>query len=126
MLRTVRRRCGNNVLIILGALALIASILVLSAPLRSWLHQHVPFGGAYFREIVALVAAATIGASIYHHCSDRVVRRGVRQEMTRCGYPTCVKCGYDLTGLDDARCPECGTDFDPALLRQRSDDDAVA
>ena len=23
----------------------------------------------------------------------------------------CVRCGYNLTGLPDARCPECGTQF---------------
>lgn len=26
----------------------------------------------------------------------------------------CKKCGYDLRGLRERRCPECGTDFDPA------------
>ena len=24
----------------------------------------------------------------------------------------CSKCGYDLTGLPDPRCPECGTEFE--------------
>ena len=27
---------------------------------------------------------------------------------------TCKRCGYDLRGLIETRCPECGTDFDPA------------
>lgn len=26
---------------------------------------------------------------------------------------TCKRCGYDLHGLTEHRCPECGTDFDP-------------
>jgi hypothetical protein len=26
---------------------------------------------------------------------------------------TCQACGYDLQGLSERRCPECGTDFDP-------------
>jgi hypothetical protein len=25
----------------------------------------------------------------------------------------CISCGYDLTGLYERRCPECGEDFDP-------------
>lgn len=25
----------------------------------------------------------------------------------------CLDCGYDLRGLETARCPECGRDFDP-------------
>ena len=28
----------------------------------------------------------------------------------------CVKCGYLLYGLTEARCPECGTEFDARLL----------
>jgi hypothetical protein len=28
----------------------------------------------------------------------------------------CLECGYNLTGLSEPRCPECGTPFDPAKL----------
>ncbi|MCL4197791.1 MAG: hypothetical protein KJZ69_09900 [Phycisphaerales bacterium] len=35
--------------------------------------------------------------------------------MTLC----CPKCGYDLTGLRESRCPECGAAFDLAALAQR-------
>jgi len=31
-------------------------------------------------------------------------------------YPRCQGCGYNLTGLTEARCPECGIPFDPKLL----------
>lgn len=31
----------------------------------------------------------------------------------------CAKCHYDLTGLRDNVCPECGTPFDPAALPRR-------
>jgi hypothetical protein len=27
---------------------------------------------------------------------------------------TCKQCGYDLHGLSETRCPECGAQFDPA------------
>ncbi len=30
----------------------------------------------------------------------------------------CVKCGYDLRGLTEARCPECNTSFDERLLKK--------
>lgn len=30
---------------------------------------------------------------------------------------SCVTCGYNLTGLDEPRCPECGTGFDRRQLR---------
>jgi len=31
--------------------------------------------------------------------------------------PRCAKCGYNLTGLTENRCPECGTPFDPDALK---------
>lgn len=34
----------------------------------------------------------------------------------------CLTCGYNLTGLAEPRCPECGADFDPADLRARHAD----
>lgn len=43
----------------------------------------------------------------------RELRDGVRAKSG-----LCVECGYNLTGLRDPRCPECGTPFDPNLLRQ--------
>lgn len=33
------------------------------------------------------------------------------------GRRVCARCGYDLRGLVEPRCPECGTPFDPSLLR---------
>lgn len=30
----------------------------------------------------------------------------------------CPCCGYDLTGLTESRCPECGTGFDRDVLRR--------
>jgi hypothetical protein len=30
----------------------------------------------------------------------------------------CVDCGYDLRGIGTLRCPECGTDYDPAAPTQ--------
>ena len=30
----------------------------------------------------------------------------------------CRKCGYPLRGLPEPRCPECGTPFDAALLKE--------
>jgi len=33
------------------------------------------------------------------------------------GRPRCRKCGYDLRGQRELRCPECGTEFDEAILR---------
>ena len=41
-----------------------------------------------------------------------IVRRGVarnlREELNCLGFPTCVKCSYNLTGNLSGTCPECG------------------
>ncbi len=37
-----------------------------------------------------------------------------RSRRHRAGY--CRKCRYNLTGLTEPRCPECGTEFDPATV----------
>ncbi len=34
----------------------------------------------------------------------------------------CEHCRYNLTGLSEPRCPECGTSFDPALLKKSQQD----
>lgn len=45
------------------------------------------------------------------------VRKDLRVRLLRLGAPICVKCGYDLRGQVEARCPACGSAFDATLLR---------
>lgn len=47
-------------------------------------------------------------------------RRHLRERLAARGVPICIPCGYDLRGLTEARCPECGTPFDPALVLRPS------
>ena len=42
--------------------------------------------------------------------------RFVRQYLQEQGIPVCLKCGYDLRGQTEARCPECASAFDEKLL----------
>jgi hypothetical protein len=35
-------------------------------------------------------------------------RQHLREILVQLGVPVCLDCGYDLTGLDSSRCPECG------------------
>lgn len=46
-------------------------------------------------------------------------RRFVRRQLNRRGDPTCVACGYDLSGHDGSRgaCSECGRAFGPSVRR---------
>jgi hypothetical protein len=37
------------------------------------------------------------------------LKQALRQELNRRGWPVCLRCGYDLHGQVESRCPECGT-----------------
>lgn len=57
--------------------------------------------------VPALMLAAVVILRAY---SARVEER---QRASRC-----QSCGYLLRGLPKARCPECGTEFDPEAVRR--------
>ena len=42
----------------------------------------------------------------------RRFKRFLRERLAAMGVPICIKCGYDLRGQEDPRCPECGTGFE--------------
>jgi hypothetical protein len=54
--------------------------------------------------LVALLACVVIVWLV-----RRRITRNVRRELHDRGLPTCVACGYDLTGNVSGRCPECGS-----------------
>ncbi len=47
----------------------------------------------------------------------RYVQRSLRRQLLERGVPICLRCGYDLRGQTEPRCPECGKPFDEALLQ---------
>ena len=48
--------------------------------------------------------------------SRKAVRRRLRGLIVEAGIPICIKCGYDLRGQVESRCPECGSSFDAGLV----------
>ena len=58
--------------------------------------------------LILLVPVAMPGAVIILLWFAKAARCRVRQAEGKCG-----KCGYDLRGLPEDRCPECGTSFKP-------------
>jgi len=40
------------------------------------------------------------------------IRSPARRRRYRRKHGLCVKCGYNLTGLSESRCPECATEFE--------------
>jgi hypothetical protein len=61
--------------------------------------RHSGFGGPLWLALVIFLSVATIVA----------VARRRRRELSECGI--CLHCGYNLTGLPEPRCPECGTNI---------------
>jgi len=48
-------------------------------------------------------------------------RRVLREHLQAEGIPICFKCGYNLRGQAEPRCPECSTEFDQELLQKTAD-----
>lgn len=75
-----------------------------------------PNMGAFILPSIAF--AGLIMLRIRRHRLDR----SLREQLVQRGVPICLECGYDLRGQTEARCPECGTAFDPTLLHQTKAD----
>ena len=62
-----------------------------------------------------VVSGATVGGCMTTGViwlERRRIRRSLRNQLNERGIRVCMKCGYDLCGLPEPRCPECGTAFD--------------
>ena len=64
-----------------------------------------------------------LGVLAFSYMMQRGKSRFVRQYLHDRGVPICTNCGYDIHGLPEPRCPECGQPFDPYQFsgKQRSD-----
>src|SRR5918993_998115 len=62
-----------------------------------------------------LLPAATIGMTMSLHAATAFSHDGgISHDATP--VRRCASCGYDLRGLEQLRCPECGLAFDPHYL----------
>jgi len=68
---------------------------------------------------VAISAPVSTGFWLFR----RRIQRSLRRQLIDRGVPVCLKCGYQLRGLMDPRCPECGEAFDERLLELCRPDD---
>jgi hypothetical protein len=51
----------------------------------------------------------------------RQITRNIRRELNRRRLPTCLKCGYNLTGNASGSCPECGHTQQPGASEEIGD-----
>ena len=84
--------------------------------IRPWIY----FSGGIYGGIVGGITGGS-GVIIVTWLWRHRIRRFLRQQLVAQGVPICLKCGYDVRGQTEPRCPECGTPFDAELLRAFSD-----
>ena len=66
--------------------------------------------GGYMQNTFLLVPYWMIFSAVSLTLAVAILRAWRRARRVQTGY--CSKCGYNLTGLPESRCPECGTCFE--------------
>jgi hypothetical protein len=67
-------------------------------------------------EITAVWISLLVAIVLTLRGGRRHIQAWLRQGLNDSGCPTCLACGYNLTGLTEPRCPECGSEFDSSKL----------
>ncbi len=65
----------------------------------------------------AYIVTTFLGAYLYLRLIRHSVQAALREELARRGIPVCLNCGYNMRGLLEPRCPECGQRCDARLLQ---------
>lgn len=71
--------------------------------LRTYLKISFPFPIA-----VAAMFLGFVNPFLFVRLVREPMRKSLRRQLAERGVPVCVPCGYDLRGLTERRCPECG------------------
>jgi hypothetical protein len=75
---------------------------------RLWLVPRVPFSVSWLTTLVGLWAGVFVGPGAMIVYRTRI-RKQLRRDLCARGIPVCLHCGYNLLGVFQGRCPECGT-----------------
>ncbi len=86
-------------------------VLAVLISLRSWLNISASVLGGILVGFTWVSGMVVLTWFWRHRC-----QRFLRQKLVASGIPICLKCGYDLRGQTEPRCPECGTPFDAELI----------
>ena len=67
--------------------------------------------------LLTVAIVILINLAVYYLWREPM-RRTLRKELQILKVAICLKCGYDLRGQTEPRCPECGASFDEQLLKR--------
>jgi uncharacterized paraquat-inducible protein A len=90
---------------------------VAASVLRDTVLRGTPVPGFLVHVVLGLLVGVLVGwvQWLFRRSAQQELRLYLREQ----GIPVCLHCGYNLRGQVEARCPECGRPFDPALLKPR-------
>lgn len=103
---------------VIFTVVLVGASYLLAAPLN-WLLAQIP-GSSWISSTfmvwgqLVIPPIIALGLTVYSH---RLLVRAIRELLNERGFLICAPCGYDLRGQSEPRCPECGTPFAAAALR---------
>lgn len=115
-----RRRMGRRVVLNLRTYGIFCALIAIyifgvSDFLQTAMaHQGMPHWAV--RVVSACIPGGLVLVAI--RVTRRGIRRYLRMQLISKGVPVCMKCGYELQGQIEPRCPECGTRFDLKILKQ--------
>lgn len=111
---TRQRRDGTIVAIAAGAIASVAAFTAMRAMAPSFNVIGCVFFSGGLAPIVFVTTTVILWRETAQERAERLAARGVETV-------SCLACGYNLTGLRTAQCPECGAEFtlDVLLAGQR-------
>lgn len=85
---------------------------------------------AGFEHLIAGLMGGLIGLGVYllMRSRDRMIRRFLARELWKKGIRArfCLKCDYDLTGVESNKCPECGALLAPIETQVEFEDEDFA
>ena len=91
----------------ISIVTVVATLIVTSIIARIILHQFTSLGSGWI-SLMVFPAVILIGYLLVVWIWRRGVARSLRGKLVEAGVPVCLRCGYDLRGTTEPRCPECG------------------
>lgn len=114
ILRKAFHQCGNNPIVVGAALQMIVGTILFTRPLARFVSTYLATGAGWFGDTAAGAIIAFITGMVFMGVTNSTIRKHIRMELVARGFTICVQCGYDLRGLTELRCPECGLRFNHA------------